>query len=884
MRRLWLKIWRRPQLHRDLDSEMTFHREMASLHGNPIRLGNASVVREEALDLWRFMLLENLWRDLGYAARGLSKSPALVASAGLSLGLGIGANTAMFSVIDALLLRMLPVANPQELVSFVQGQNGNSFGFYSYPNYLHLRDEAPGFSGVAAIAEDARSNLTVNGPGGGMEPEPIQVGLVSGNYFSLLGVKPVMGRTFTAEDDRVPDGHPVAVISYAYWKRRFALAPDTVGRTFTLGATTYTILGVASAGFGGDAIGKPDEVWIPMAMQSEVYQERPNLLTNPNPPWLRMVARLKRGVTMQQAQAPLTVIFRRALEETRNPTPAMRQGLKTATMSLEPAARGFAPKRNTFTRPLMILMTVVVLVLLIACANLANLLLARAASRDAEMAVRLALGAGRGRLLRQLLTESVLLALLGGAASLAFFEWGTTMLQKLVAAGTLGIHLDLHPDGRVLAFTAALCLVTGLLFGLAPAFRGSKVTLTPALNRRGADAGARRGRFGLGKLLVVSQVALSLLLVTGAGLFLRTLSNLKSQDLGFDRQHVLLVWTQPAHIGRQGKSIVPLFQAATERVRALPGLISVSASDSGLLAGGGGSPVSAPGYTRKASDDWFVPWNLVAPKFFETTGTPLLLGRDFNDRDTETAPHVAIVSESFAGFFFPKQNPVGKRFGMRRDTDYPWEIVGVVKDVKRNSLRDQDVKMIYLPYRQDVTHLWRMCVVARTAENSPDLVTQIRQELRNIGPNLPVTSVQTMETQLDDSLAQERLIAGLSGFFGALAVGLACIGLYGVMSYTTARRTNEIGIRLALGAARSEVLGMVLRECLWLVIAGVALGVPAVLACARFVQSSLFGIEGSDPRTIGGAAVVMLAVAALAGMLPAWRAAKADPMIALRYE
>src|SRR5579872_1819033 len=667
MRRFWLKIWRRPRLHRDLETEMAFHRDMANRHGNPIGLGNTSVLREEALDIWRFNLAENLWRDCIYAARGLAKSPALVAAAVLSLGLGIGANTAIFSVIDALLLRMLPVQSPKELVSFVQHSGGDAYQYFPYPTYVHFRDESPGFAGVAAISEDARSNLTINGLGGGQETAPVQIGLASGNYFSLLGVKPVIGRLFSADEDRVPDGHPVAVISYGYWKRRFGLAPDAVGRTFTLGSTTYTILGVTAAGFSGDSVGQPDDIWIPIAMESEVYQERPNLLTNPNPPWLRMIARLKPDVTLQQAQAPLTVIFRRALLETRNPSAAMRREMQTATMSLEPAGRGFAPKRVTFARPLMILMTVVVLVLLIACANLANLLLARAAARDGEMAVRVALGAGRGRLLSQLLTESLLLAAMGGAASLAFFDWGTAALKKLVAAGNLDIRLDLQADARILTFTVVLSLFTGLLFGLAPAFRGSKITLTPALNRRGAG-GTGQARFGFAKLLVISQVALSLLLLTGAALFIRTLSNLKAQDLGFDRQHVLLVWTQPGHEGRRGPDTAPIFQAAVERMRTLPGVISASASDSGLLAGGGGSPVSVEGYTRKSNDDWFVPWSLITSGFFKTAGTSLLLGRDFTDRDIENAPRVAIVSESFARKFLVGQNPIGKHLGMRRDT------------------------------------------------------------------------------------------------------------------------------------------------------------------------------------------------------------------------
>jgi predicted permease len=830
--------------------------------------------------MWGWTSLQRLAQDLRFGLRLMGRSKGFTAVAVLSLALGIGANTAMFSITDALMLRMLPVRNPEQLVTLSEGP----FYFFQYPTFQRFRNLKQVFSDVTAVCLIRRSNVVVNGPGGGLDAGTVGVGLVSGTYFSTLGANAILGRTLTPDDDRVPGGHAVAVVSYRYWERRFGLAPDVVGRTLTLNGTTYTILGVTAPGFSGDWIGEPTSLWIPIAMQSQVMLERPGLLDNPNPPWVRILARIKPGVTLNQAQSAVQVLNRQILLDLAgpNPTPFALREIAKLHLDVNPAARGFSPRRTAFGRPLVVLLTVVGLVLLIACANIANLLLARSAARQREIAVRLALGARRSRILRQLLTESLLLATLGGALGMLVAVWGTSVLLKIVASGRLALDLDVHPDWRVLAFTAALCMLTGLLFGLAPAVRASRVSLSPALKGSGTNS---PGRFGLGKALVVSQVALSIVLLIGAGLFIRTLRNLKSQDLGFDREHVLLIWTAPDHIGRQGAALANFYETVQRQIASMPGVVSASPSAFGLMGDQvGGSPVTVPGYKPPPGEDRFVPWSLVATRFFATVGMRLELGRDFTARDTESAPRVAIVNESFAHHYFGDQDPIGKRFGMRRDTGNEIEIVGLVRDAKYNTARETNVKMIYIPFRQDLGHLYSMCLTVRTDRESPALTARIRDELRSLDPALPILGIESMDRQLDQSLAQERLIATLSGFFGALALLLASMGLYGVMSYTVARRTNEIGIRLALGATRGGVLRMMLRESIWLVALGIVIGVPATLAATRLISTMLFGVSASDPWTVGGAIALMIAVAALAGFVPARRASQVDPMVAVRYE
>ncbi|HEV2688393.1 MAG TPA: ABC transporter permease, partial [Bryobacteraceae bacterium] len=735
------------------------------------------------------------------------------------------------------------------------------------------------FSDISAISVTDRSNATINGPGGGLDPALVRVALVSGNYFSMLGVPAAIGRTFTADEDRVPGAHPVVVISDRYWQRKFARSNEVLGRTLTMNGTTFTILGVTPRNFLGDWVGRPTDLWIPIAMQSQVMVEMPGFLAKGNG-WIRIVARLQPGISRQQAQAAADVVDQQYQREQAGPnaTPVDLRRIANWHLELVSAGGGFSPLRFTFGQSLTILGVVVGLALLIACANVANLLLARSSARQREMAVRLAIGAGHARIIRQLLTESVLLSSMGGGLGLLFSVWGVSALSTFSLGPTqmdsrspsTWISLDLHPDVRVFAFAAALCLLTGILFGLAPAFRGSRISLTPSLTGRGADSGGTSARFGLGKLLVIVQVALSILLMIGAGLFTRTLRNLKGLDLGFDREHVLLVWTSLGQTGRRGATVLDFWHNVQQRVSSLPGVEAAGITNQGLLNGWDGGTSDEPMKVRGRTiqGNGLPGWRtFVTPGFFQAAGIPLLAGRDFTERDTEKSPRVVIINEAMARYYFGHDDPIGQYLGATNPDEWA-QIIGVAKDFTNGTPRIRDLELPYYSYRQYGRAMGRMCLTVRAAGNPAGMAARVRQELRAIDPALPVLKIDTVEEQLDDVLVQERLIAALSSFLGVLAVLLACLGLYGVMSYTAARRTNEIGIRLALGAMPANVLRMVIQESLILVLAGIAIGVPAALAATRLISAKLFGVSATDPLTIASAGLLILAVAALAGFIP----------------
>ncbi len=843
--------------------------------------------------------MSTLLHDLRYGLRMLARNPGFTAVAVLTLALGIGANTAIFSLMDAVMMKALPVQKPEQLVLFFEGSDegmriskggigeGGRWKYYSYPLYEYLRDHNQFFQGICAfrVGEDRLSVSVVGRPAGESAPE-VRGHLVSGNYFSVLGVNAVLGRTLSPEDDR-PGARPAAVISYGYWKQNFGGDPAAVGKVVDLNGTPFTIVGVTPREFFGERVRRSPDFWLPMVMQPQIMLHE-SFLKDPDVYWVNLMGRLKPGATRQQAQAGLTVQLRQFLTSQAGShiSPHTRREIEKSYISLAPGGPGISWLRERYSEPLHILMAVVALVLLIACANVANLLLSRAAARHREISVRLALGASRARLIRQMLTESLLMAGLGGALGAVFAAWGVRILLSKFAGPSSGLNVS--PDLRVLSFALAICALAAILFGLAPALRSTRVELAPALKAGSFSPGVSGRRWSLGKGLVSFQAAISLLLLVGAGLFVRTLQKLEAEDLGFNRQHALLVGIDPRLAGYKPAQLAPLYQRLIDRVNALPGVRSASLAAYSPMSGNSStSNISVEGYTPSPGQDMDVHTNVVGWKYFETAGTPLLLGREIGLQDTVSSPKVAVINGTMAHDFFGDQNPIGRRFGFGDEPKHSGdiEIVGVAADAKFSNLRQKPERMVFLPVLQmqgDAAYVWELEL--RTAGDPRSAATEVRSALAGIDKGLPPTSLKTLSEQVDDSLEQERTISQLSSFFGLLALTLACVGLYGVMAYMVARRTSEMGIRMALGARSSHVLWMMLREALFLVLAGIAIGIPAAIGAGHLFSSMLFGLTPSDPVTISLATLLLVAVAVLAGYLPARRASRVDPMVALRYE
>ena len=824
-------------------------------------------------------------QDIRYAVRSLAATPGFTLVVVLTLALGIGANTAIFSLTDQVLLRLLPVKSPEQLVLLdgpgaFQGRTFNN-GTFSYPMYRDFRDQGHVFDGVLARFP---SPLTLMTSG---QAERVGGELVSGNYFDVLGVRAHIGRTFTQEDDRTPGGHPVAVLSYNFWMRRFAGDRSVLSRTVTLNGLPMTIVGVTPQGFYGIVVGENPDVMVPVMMKAQMTPTWDDL-QNRRSRWLTVMGRLKPGVSVTQAEAAMNVVYRqineREITEIRTTSQSFRKRFVEKHLFLRAGQKGRSDLRSQFSTPILVLMGMVGLVLLIACANVANLLLARGAARQKEVAIRLALGASRGAIVRQRLVESLVLSGAGAALGLAFSWWTGTLLLKMLPFDEASRTLSATPDARVTAFALAAAFLTAILFGLAPALQSTRPALTTALKDEsgGVVGGTGHARFRKG--LVVVQVGLSVLLLAGAGLFARSLYNLKTLNPGFQADQLLGFSIDPSLNGYPRDRSVTVFQQLEDALAQLPGVRSATASVIALMTDSNwSSTVKVEGYTSKEGEDMNPSVNGVGPGFFATMGQPLVKGREFTVKDVFGAPRVAIINETMATYFFGTGNPLGRHIGWGRDQAADIEIIGIVKDSKTTTLRQQSQRFVYVPYMQEA-ELGQMTFYVRARGDAAGVGASVRQAAQRVDKNLPIFDMKTMTAVMDESLFIERMVAALSVAFGALATLLAAVGLYGVMSFTVARRTREIGVRMALGAERSSVMWLVLKEVALMVGIGVGVGLPLAFALSRVVQSQLFDLSAHDPIALFAAAAILASVALVAGYLPARRATRVDPMLALRYE
>jgi len=831
----------------------------------------------------------NLAQDLRFAARTFKKSPVFVAVAVLSLALGIGANTAIFTLVDQVLLRLLPVKDPQQLVLlWGRGQHyGSNNGRYklSFPMYEDFRDQNQVFSGMFCLWG---TSMSVSFQA---KTEHVAGELVSGTYFPVLGVGAAAGRVFTPDDDKAPGGAPYAVLSYRYWITRFAGNPNVIGQKLLVNGFPLTIVGVSQAGFDGTDPASSPQIRVPVMMKAQMDPLNFYTLTGRRGRWVNVYGRLKPGVTMEQAKAGLQPLFKQMLmmevqqKGFERAAPLTKQNFLKMFLDTIPASKGRSNLRDQFSTPLLVLTAIVALVLLIACANVANLLIARASARQKEIAVRLALGASRGRIVSQLLIESLALAIAGGAAGMVLAVWMDQALIAFLPQGESPLVIATTPDWRILTFTLGVSLLTGIIFGLVPALQSTRPKIAATLKDQvGSIAGG--SAVGLRKALVAAQVMLSLLLLIGAGLFIRSLRNLKDLDPGFRTSNLLTFAVDPTLNGYKQERSLQFYRQLRDNLDAIPGVESSSAAVVPILAGNEwDNSMAVEGYQAKPGEFIDPHMNYIEPDYFKTLNIPILQGRDFRMTDTRGGPPVCIVNEKFARKYFPNGLAVGRHIGMGGDpgTKLDIEIIAVVRDTKYEDMREEMPIEVYEPSQQ-VGFVLGMEIYVRTARDPDQIFSAARQTVNNLGPNLPVFGMKTVEKQMEESLITERLVATLSSSFGLLATLLAAIGLYGVMAYMVAQRTREIGVRMALGAARGDVVWLVMKEVLVLTAIGIGVGLPAAWGVTHFVKSQLYGIEPNDAATLAMAVVGIAVVALLSGYVPARRATMVDPMRALRWE
>jgi predicted permease len=909
-------LFRRRELDRDLEDEVAFHLAMraASNRANGIEdeearhaarraLGNVTSLKEVCREMWTFASLEGVLQDLRFAARKLRKNPGFTATAVLTLSLAIGANTAIFSLIDSVMLKTLPVPNPGQLYRIGEGRNccvmdglqGN-FSIFSYALYKELRTNTPEFTAISAFSGGLNS-LSLRREGVGTPAEPFVGEFVSGDYFSTLEIGPAAGRLLGLNDDQ-SNAPPAVVMSYRVWREHYSLDPSIVGGSVLINGHPMTVIGVTPPGFFGETLrDDPPDFWVPLA-QEPLIQGSASLLSHAELNWLYLMGRLKPGVQPVQVAAHVTTEVRQWLSAQGQIPNRFKSEIAKQHVSVSSASGGIPRLRDSSVEGLRLLAAASGLVLLIACANIANLLLAQGTAQRAQTVLRVALGAPRSRLLRQALIEAIVLGLLGGAAGLAVAYAGTQLILALAFRGAQYVPIQTAPSLTVLGFAALLSILTSIIFAAAPAWIGSRADAGETL--RGVQRTIGQGASLPQKGLIILQAALSLVLLTGAGLLTASLRNLEAQDFGFQTEGRLIIKIDPGLAGYTTEHLEPVYRSVKDRLRQIPGVQSVSLSlYSPMSDMNWSSGISIEGRPPSPNPDNFdgASWLRVGSDYFETVGTPLVRGRVIDVRDTPTSRHVAVINEAFARKYFPKSDPLGKHFGLG-DASHrgDYEIVGIVGDAKYVDARDVAWPTFFRPLLQmesfkdpadqssEVRSNFVHDIELRVAGRPQNLQPLIRETLAGIDANLPVLDMFTFGEQVSRNFNEERLISRLATLFGLLALALACIGLYGVLAYSVARRTQEIGIRMALGAARGGILRMVLREALLLAGIGVAIGVPSALAANQLLATVLFGLKATDPLVLAAATALLLIVAAFAAYFPAYRASAVDPMVALRYE